>query len=274
MARHTNYGGACCCHHARHTCHSRRHSPPTPRSPARPPARPPLPQDPGKGQPACCTGPCEVVGLPGSVQPPSVAPINNDDLSAGIVVTMVGEQPTHDEPFPCTVTDPATGQPFIRTSRLELHCDSSVRGFAALDSAEQDPDNGCLYTLKFRTALACQGPNAIFSTLSGGWLFNIILIVSATLYLVVGAGVGFAKTRRLELPNAAFWDGLLDLVADGITFAFTCGGGRRGGAYRKAAGGGVGEHVGVFNPAAGAGSGDVKPAPALFAGGAQSYTDL
>lgn len=53
------------------------------------------------GVPACCTDDCEVVGLPGSIQVPTAVPLNNDDLSQGIAVTFLGEQPTADEPYQC-----------------------------------------------------------------------------------------------------------------------------------------------------------------------------
>ena len=195
--------------------------------------------------------------------PASVAPLDNSDLSQGIVITLVGEQPTPDEPMQCP-TNPATGAsddsrlthingrcpnihrtkghahnhihwytlcpvyspagaPYTRTTKYELKCDASVKGFAILDKAVQDSQNMCLYTLQFRTALACQGPLSILRTLSPGWAFNIVFMVAVTVYVGLGAALSYRKTGRPSLPHTEFWNNVMDLIADGVTYTFTCG---------------------------------------------------
>ena len=81
----------------------------------------------------------------------------------------------------------------------------------------------CLYTLQFRTALACQGPLSILRTLSPGWAFNIVFMVAVTVYVGLGAALSYRKTGRPSLPHTEFWNNIMDLIADGIKYTFTCG---------------------------------------------------
>ena len=59
--------------------------------------------------PVCCSEDCEVVGLPASVTSPVATLLNAQDPGAGIMITMVGEQPTASEPNQCDI-DPSTGE--------------------------------------------------------------------------------------------------------------------------------------------------------------------
>lgn len=116
-------------------------------------------QDKETGADVCCTASCQVVGLPETVSTPSVSLINADDISAGIQVSMVGEQPTAGDPNACSTWDPSTGQPVLRHTNFIFTCDPSVKGFARVVSVAQDEVNDCLYTFTFATATACQYSN-------------------------------------------------------------------------------------------------------------------
>lgn len=171
---------------------------------------------------------------------------------------------------------PAAGLPYLRTTRFELYCDATATGFAVLYETEQTDAEPCLYVLKFRTNAVCQGPgvSAIVRTLSPGWVFNILLIVTLFVYIVGGAVIGYRKSGLWELPNAEFWSGVGDLIGDGIRFAFTCGG-RLGGGAGARRGGGFATAGVATSGSSGAfiGSTDAAPAAPAF-GGPRSYTDL
>jgi len=199
-------------------------------------------------------------------------PLNNNDLSQGISVTFLGEQPTVTEPYPCPI-DPTTGAPFLRTTRFELYCDASATGFAVLYEMEQPDSDPCLYILRFRTNQVCKGPgiNTVLRTLSPGWAFDITFIVCTFVYVVGGALWGYRQSRVWALPHADFWAGVLDLIADGVMFAFTCGRASGTGGRRPANGFGKGS-VPTSSSSAFMDGGSTTAAPAF--GGPRSYTDL
>lgn len=175
--------------------------------------------DKSTGLAACCTAACQVIGLPETFSQPSVSLINADDVTQGIVLTMVGEQPTLDDPNSCSAIDPSTGQPVLRHTRFVLQCDASVKGFAKVLSVTQDETDNCLYTMTFATNVVCQG--GALGSLSGGWVMVIITLVCGGVYLMGGSAFQYYRTKEISLPNAEFWEEANSLVVDGLLFIFS-----------------------------------------------------
>lgn len=142
------------------------------------------------GLPSCCSEPCQVVAVETQANPPIFAPIVAGDPSQGVRLTYMGETPTRSDPYSCDY-DPATGAPFPRITHMEFYCDADTTGFANFYEVAQNATDGCDYTLRFKTSAACIGSAA--GRLSGGWVFNIIVFVSAALYLSIGAFVTWKK---------------------------------------------------------------------------------
>ena len=145
----------------------------------------------------CCTPDCAVIGLPETLgTKPSLAAMDPNDLSAGIVLTMVGEQPTQDDPYHCSTYDPSTGQATLRHTHFVFKCDPTVKGFANLQSPiVQDASDSCLYTFTFTTAIACQGLSG--SDMSGGWAFILSCIVISAVYVGSFGGWHYYKTKEM-----------------------------------------------------------------------------
>jgi len=120
--------------------------------------------------------------------------------------------------------------PPARTTDIEFICDpSGSEGvFTPAENAETPTHD---YHLQWTTKFACptsdgdgdggDGGDGGGSKLSGGWIFIIILIGSAFIYLVAGVAVKkfVFHAEGIELiPNAMFWIALPGLVKDGNLF--------------------------------------------------------
>jgi hypothetical protein len=91
------------------------------------------------------------------------------------------------------------------------------------------------YTLYFATNLACAvasrppvpsyGPHnhVLSDKLSGGWIFVILAVVAAVVYVIGGMAYVRHKTHQWGFPNAVFWDNFGTYVNDGITVVISCG---------------------------------------------------
>src|SRR4051794_30612584 len=70
---------------------------------------------------------------------------------------------------------------------------------------------------------SCVFPGVLFSPLSGGWIFIIILSVVVPLYVVGGCVYKHQKlgaTGMDKCPNVEFWRDLPSLVKDGFAFTY------------------------------------------------------
>jgi hypothetical protein len=164
--------------------------------------------DPNTGNPTCCTAPCEVV----AVQSAQFSLLDANDASAGLQITYIGETPTKDDPNNCDKD--ANGNYYPRVTQMQFFCDVDQTGYANLYEAGQAADDDCLYTLKFKTALAC-----VDVAMSGGWIFVTIVLSVFAAYAVFGALWGYHKTRTWAFPNAAFWTEANELIFEGVVFA-------------------------------------------------------
>lgn len=177
-----------------------------------------------------------------SIQIPAIGPgvlsAVNGDPYQGVVLSYAGSSPTLNDPWSCP-TNPATGDVYPRQTEFVFTCDTSVAGYAILDSVEQNTTDSCDYTLHFRTNVVCfvggrSSSGAIILPISGGWIFMSTLLVAFGVYALGGIAWGFARTRRLAFPNPDFWIELQDLIFEGAVFAFSCGRKRmvRGGGFK------------------------------------------
>jgi len=143
------------------------------------------------GLPACCSEPCQVVAIETTHTPPVFSTIVPGDASQGVRVTYFGETPTQNDPYSCDY-DPTTGAPYPRVTHMEFYCDDSATEFANFYEVAQNATDGCDYTLRFRTSIACVGA-AAGAKLSGGWVFCIVVMVVGALYAIIGAIVTWRK---------------------------------------------------------------------------------
>lgn len=135
--------------------------------------------------PVCCTAPCEVV----AVQSASFSLLNPNDPGGGLQITYIGETPTQSDTHLCGI-DPATGNRYPRVTQMQFFCDEAQTGFANLYEVDQNATDDCLYTLKFKTALACAG-----TSISGGWIFVAIVLSTFGAYVIAGTLWQYYKMR-------------------------------------------------------------------------------
>lgn len=166
----------------------------------------------GTGTAQCCTADCQVLGT-GNPSWSVLDPTN--PKTGGIKAKFIGAAPTDSDPFWCTF-NPSTGSQYEREVHFNFYCDHSVSGVQPV-TAIQNGTNDCRYMLEFKTAHACANYTGN-SGLSGGWIFIIILVCCAFVYIVGGMGYGYFTTRKLEFPNMAFWTWFADLVREGFLF--------------------------------------------------------
>jgi len=107
---------------------------------------------------------------------------------------------------------------YFRTTYHKIKCDSSTA--YSLDSITEP--STCVYNINARSKYVCGGSKSGAGGLSGGWIFVIILLCSATAYLLVGAVVKWkvmgASPGVDLIPNLDFWSYFLSLVKDGVLF--------------------------------------------------------
>lgn len=216
------------------------------------------------GAAACCTQDCQVLGV-GNPTWSLLDPTN--PKTGGVKAMYTGAAATDSDPFWCTF-DPATGAQYPREAHFNFHCDWSVSGVVPV-TAVQNSTNDCRYMLEFNTAHACANDTGSSGGISGGWIFIIILVCGAFLYVVGGMGYGYFTTRRLEFPNMPFWTTFADLVRDGFLFVGH-GFKKQGGSM---AGAGAYDDIGAAAPASGGASASYTAAPAA-AKNDEPYTDL
>lgn len=161
------------------------------------------------GAEVCCSEPCQVI----AVQAPSFTEIVPGDASQGVQLTYQGETPTLSDPYQCD-WNTQTGSPFPRVTHLQFFCDKTVTGYAQMYAVDQNATDDCEYTVKFKTSLVC----VTGMGLSGGWVFNIIVMTLFGVYVVAGYGINYARKKTCEFPNRAFWAEFESLVYDGIRF--------------------------------------------------------
>jgi len=115
-----------------------------------------------------------------------------------------------------------------RVTQINLVCDKAQDGWGTVvfdDSKQRD----LLFVVTVTSTHACPGGGPAGDDEGlGGWIFIIILVCFAVVYLV--AGVIFNKVRGgasgVELvPNFAFWANLPGLIRDGALFIVRGGGG-------------------------------------------------
>lgn len=216
--------------------------------------------------PTCCTRDCQVLG----VGKPSFTLHRSGDVTAGLQVTFTGAVPAADDPFWCP-WNPSTGSQYPRTVTYLMECDPTVHGAVAVEAIQNATEN-CDYHLTFKSQHACpntHGFNYSPSSLSGGWIFIIILICLAVLYF----GGGFLYTYHTERvwapPNREFWASFGQYLSDGIAFIT---GGCRGLGGAKAAGSSPYDEIGGGSSSAGG----AAPPSAYNASSSSNtaYTDL
>jgi Autophagy-related protein 27 len=169
--------------------------------------------DPRTQELACCTSPCAVTGVQSASSPAQFSSLVSGDPSQGVRVTLFGETPTKSDPFRCDY-DPVSGAPYPRVTHQEFYCDPSVTGFAELYQVIQNQTDTCDYTLRFKTSAACINSNS----LSGGWVFSIIVMVTSAVYFGVGSVWVKRSTGSWGIPNKAFWAALDELILEGCRF--------------------------------------------------------
>lgn len=162
-------------------------------------------------QDACCTSDCEVV----AVGQPSFSLLDPNNLNAGIQLTYLGDAPTGSDKYICDY-DPNTGAPFPRVTHLQFTCDEDVTGFAQVDSAAVNPDDGCEYFIRIRTNAVCL--DQVEPSLSGGWVFVIIALVVFSFYAIAGSLWTYYTTKACRFPHRAFWLEAESLIFDGVLF--------------------------------------------------------
>ncbi|EFA75184.1 hypothetical protein PPL_11258 [Heterostelium album PN500] len=111
-----------------------------------------------------------------------------------------------------------------RVLELDMQCTPGA-GYVIKGGAE-NPTTKCLYQVSFSSGYACPGTPHEGGTpkkggLGGGWIFVIILVVSISVYILVGLAVNF-KVRGLRgkemFPNYTFWSDFPGLMKDGVLF--------------------------------------------------------
>jgi len=111
-----------------------------------------------------------------------------------------------------------------RTSSIEFICNRNG-GIGVLKPGDPAEEPTHDYHLQWETAFACPttggGGGGGGGGISGGWIFIIILLGIAVLYLLVGVAVKkfVYQASGIELiPNVVFWLALPGLVRDGNLF--------------------------------------------------------
>ncbi|XP_067648767.1 uncharacterized protein [Haliotis asinina] len=115
----------------------------------------------------------------------------------------------------------------VRTTKVSLVCDASKDpGELTVDG--ETPAGSAVYLMTLTSKYACESiPSSGGGGISVGTVLDIILLVSAVLYICVGAGVQ-KYARKAEgreiFPNYSFWAGLPGLIRDGTLFTVSlCG---------------------------------------------------
>jgi len=96
------------------------------------------------------------------------------------------------QPYVCDY-DPDTGAPYPRITHMQFFCDPAQVGFANFYEVGINATDNCDYTLKFKTNIACLP--GLLGGLSGGWVFNIIVMSGAALYLGIGSFLTYRKEK-------------------------------------------------------------------------------
>ena len=99
---------------------------------------------------------------------------------------------------------------------MQFLCDWSADGFARLSGVVQNATDDCDYTLRFKTRAACVGAEP----LSGGWVFDIIVITVAGVYWLGASAVEFRRSGAWALPPAhrAFFAANCAVALEGLLF--------------------------------------------------------
>lgn len=119
-----------------------------------------------------------------------------------------------------------TGQTEQRVLTMQFKCQDKADAALAFSTSSNDP---CQYSLVYGTPYACPGAgggggggsSSDSSGLSGGWVFIIILLVGAFVYILGGC---IYKAKQLgavgmeRMPNIEFWREVPGLVKDGCRF--------------------------------------------------------
>jgi len=107
-----------------------------------------------------------------------------------------------------------------RLTVITLHCDPTAPIRPATFTVV--PISQCGYGIDIRSSAAC--PVTTPSGLSGGWIFILILVVAATIYIAVGCGYKRHKKGLVGMesfPNIDFWRQLPVLVKEGCLFTWS-----------------------------------------------------
>ena len=210
----------------------------------------------------CCTADCQVLGT-GAPMWSLLDPTN--PTTGGVKARFLGAAASDSDPFWCTF-NPSTGAQYEREVHFNFNCDESVDGITPLE-AVQNSTNDCRYMLEFATSKACAGGSGS-DGLSGGWIFIIILVCVAFVYIVGGMGYNYYTKQRLEFPNVELWATFADLVRDGFLFV--------GHGFKKQGGSlaGAGSYDDIAGPSNTGGAKASYTASGTAGAGDEPYTDL
>ncbi|EGG20437.1 hypothetical protein DFA_07561 [Cavenderia fasciculata] len=99
-----------------------------------------------------------------------------------------------------------------RTTTVNIRCSNVTQVVGAVDG-------NCLPVIEMTMICPPESPKS--SGIGGGWIFIIILLVSATVYILVGSIVNW-KIRHHHgsdiFPNKTFWVGFGALIKDGVYY--------------------------------------------------------
>jgi len=114
-----------------------------------------------------------------------------------------------------------SGFPRVRTANVNYKCGAGTPKTFTISE-----DANCVFTVNITGDCFCPGgcPSGSSSSLSGGWVFIIILVVVFPVYIVGGCIYKAVKqgTHGIEsCPNIDFWKDLPNLIKDGFKFVFS-----------------------------------------------------
>jgi Autophagy-related protein 27 len=158
-------------------------------------------------------GPPSVCYLLGSTSiNPTWEFLDKNDVYAGVVATYTGGSSNG-----CVNN-------VSRSAIYEFQCKQNT-GVVFKSAEAVQPLEQCQYRLIFESAFACPTVTFLGKTdhsLSGGWVFIIIVLVVASVYCVFGSIYNYKMGRRGRevVPNIDFWTDLPSLVMEGFSAAF------------------------------------------------------
>lgn len=119
-----------------------------------------------------------------------------------------------------------------RIAHIQFICDEAVKGplSAGSDGTQACSEPG--YTFVYPTIYACPGHAGdggdsggtvtVSTSLSGGWVFIIILLVSVFIYVVAGLAYNKKRNDIWQCPQWDFWKTVPGLVFAGFGATFNC----------------------------------------------------